>query len=384
MKKRKVKLFASIASLGLVVAVMGVGVWAATQQAVRVSSQVSFTATSVAADITLQVHNNKDLVGANAGDPNGTNFSKMDIVEKASISQQLDDKGKYKYDENLTLTNLGTGEDTATAGTNGVEQYVARFVNDTAKTFYDNRVYLKVADKDEDGYLNVGAQVVYEFIIKAHASSAPIYYELYADLSDKPIPGTDYTIDEVFDVTVTDTYLHKTADDDFSQTTNVTEDRTTNVKISNWTTAPAGGTTTDPNAIQPDITGDNTGKEEATLPDDSEEVLDYEYGEERRITVTYTVRDFDGDATLYQGISYTMTSLELGDIYIKVANSGTNLNNLPDFNDTINKDVIDKVVDWETNKKENIDGEVLGETEVYPPVQGDDEGDEQQGGEGQG
>lgn len=371
MKKRKVKLFASIASLGLVVAVMGVGVWAATQQAVKVSSQVSFTATSVAADITLQVHNNADLVGANAGDPTGTGFSKMDIVEKASISEHLDDKGKYKYEENLTLTNTAVGENDETIGSLGVEQYVARFVNDTAKTFYDNRVYLKVADKDEDGYLNVGAQVVYEFIIKAHASSAPIYYELYANLSSAPISGTDYTIDEVFDVTVTDTYLHKTADDDFSKTTNVTESRTTNVKISNWTTAPAGGTTTDPNAIQPDITGDDTGKKPATTPDNlkGEGAIIHTYGEERRITVTYTVRDFDGaSSALYQGISYTMTSLELGDIYIKVANSGTNLNNLPDFDDTINKAVIDKVVDWATNKKENIDGKVLGDGEQYPPV----------------
>lgn len=367
MKKRKVKLFASIASLGLVVAVMGVGVWAATQQAVKVSSQVSFTATSVAADITLQVHNNAQLIEDNEGDPNGTNFSKMDIVEKASISEELDAKGKYKYDEELTLTNTAAGEHGETIGSLGVEQYVARFVNDTAKTFYDNRVYLKVADKDEDGYLNVGAQVVYEFIIKAHTSSAPIYYELYANLSDETIPGTEYTIDQVFDVTVTDTY-----NTTFSKTTNVTESRTTNVKISNWTTAPAGGTTSDPNAIQPDITGDETGKVEATLPDDSEEVLDYEYGEERRITVTYTVRDYDGaDKHLYQGISYTMTSLELGDIYIKVANSGTNLNNLPDFDDTINKEVIDKVVDWATNKKDNIDGRVLGASEQYPPV--DDE-----------
>ncbi|MBQ2713802.1 MAG: hypothetical protein IJF22_02370 [Clostridia bacterium] len=371
MKKRKVKLFASIASLGLVVAVMGVGVWAATQQAVKVSSQVSFTATSVAADITLQVHNNADLVEANAGDLNGTGFSKMDIVEKASISEELDDKGKYKYKDTLTLTNTAVGENDETIGSLGVEQYVARFVNDTAKTFYDNRVYLKVADKDEDGYLNVGAQVVYEFIIKAHASSAPIYYELYANLSSAPIPGTDYTIDEVFDVTVTDTY-----NTTFSETTNVTESRTTNVTISNWTTAPAGGTTTDPNAIQPDITGDSTGKQKATTPDNlkGEGAIIHTYGEERRITVTYTVRDFDGaSSALYQGISYTMTSLELGDIYIKVANSGTNLNNLPDIDDPINKNVIDKVVDWASNKKTNIDGRVLGDGEQYPPVDVDDD-----------
>ena len=75
MKKRKVKLFASIASLGLVVAVMGVGVWAATQQAVKVSSQVSFTATSVAADIKLSVNNAVLPTGVEATSEEGKKYA---------------------------------------------------------------------------------------------------------------------------------------------------------------------------------------------------------------------------------------------------------------------------------------------------------------------
>jgi hypothetical protein len=55
MKKRKVKLFASIASLAMVVAVMGVGVWAATQQSVTVSSNVKFEATGITGTVALKV-----------------------------------------------------------------------------------------------------------------------------------------------------------------------------------------------------------------------------------------------------------------------------------------------------------------------------------------
>lgn len=54
MKKRKVKLFASIASLAMVVAVMGVGVWAATQQSVAISSTVGFQATGIEGTVALQ------------------------------------------------------------------------------------------------------------------------------------------------------------------------------------------------------------------------------------------------------------------------------------------------------------------------------------------
>ena len=53
MKKRKIKLFASVASLAMVAAVMGVGVWAATTQSVNVTSTVQFSATGIEATVTL-------------------------------------------------------------------------------------------------------------------------------------------------------------------------------------------------------------------------------------------------------------------------------------------------------------------------------------------
>ena len=344
MKKRKVKLFASIASLGLVVAVMGVGVWAATQQAVKVSSQVSFTATSVAADITLQVHNNKDLV---TGNPNtetgGTGLSTMDIVDKASLAltekegQPISPDAPYEYDVTKTLTNTGEGEDTATPGTNGVEQYVARFINDTEKSLFENRVYLNIADKDEDGYLNVGAEIVYEFKIKALESSAPIYYDITANLFDTKIKGTNYTINQVFDVTVTDTKEGLTTTP--TDTTLNETDTIDTVHITNWTTGGVADTTQDGNAIQPNGTGVDT---------------EVGYGEVRTITVTYTVKDLAAsdptNFTGYQGISYTMKSLELGDIYIKVANNLKNLEQLPDYAEERPEFPFDTTLDWTAPK----------------------------------
>ncbi|MBR2433276.1 MAG: hypothetical protein IKB21_01555, partial [Clostridia bacterium] len=58
MKKRKIKLFASVASLAMVAAVMGVGVWAATQQAVTVSSTVGFNATGIAGNVKFGAYGN--------------------------------------------------------------------------------------------------------------------------------------------------------------------------------------------------------------------------------------------------------------------------------------------------------------------------------------
>lgn len=354
MKKRKVKLFASIASLGLVVAVMGVGVWAATQQAVKVSSQVSFVATSVAADITLQVHNNTTL-------PNSSAKGVNDIVELASLADPAETGDKYKYYEAKALMDKDTLD--------GKQQYVARFVNDTAKTFYENRVYLKVADKDEDGYLNKGAEIVYEFKIKAHNTSAPIYYELTANLLHTQIPGTDYYLDDVFDVTVTDQYNDTITNTTYDEIGSE-DDPLNQVMITNWTDGYDDATTADPNAIQPGVT---TGDGKVTEDTPTDENLTYSYGEVRTIKVVYTVKDLGEDAEEegdpfygYQGISYTMTSLQLGDIYIKVANNGKNLDGLPNFGTEITGDNMDKKVDWTTDKKDNYDG-----IELTPTTQGD-------------
>lgn len=369
MKKRKVKLFASIASLGLVVAVMGVGVWAATQQAVKVSSQVSFTATSVAADITLSVNNAVRPADVTAESPEGQKYAKgmeYDIVKEATLSydNKIDEETGEETDayapsdlpkhflySEKAITQGQDGEYTIEAGAADVDfgparaqdRYVARFINDTEKTLYENRVYLNLQDKDEDGYLNKGAEVVYTFKIKALDSSAPIYYDITADLFPTPIGTTSYKIDEVFDVTVTDTKdaLTTPATDTTygEQSTDPTLDV---VNITNWTEGYTDPTTEDDNAIQP--------------------------GETRTITVVYTVKDLtevDAEAyATYQGIAYTMKSLQLGDIYIKLANNLNNLNQLPDNNQE-GEFPFDNKVDWEKPKDQDpfdaIQGEPAGE-----------------------
>ena len=51
MSNRKSKLFASLVSLALVIAVLAVGVWAATTQSINVTTTISFSATGVSGSI---------------------------------------------------------------------------------------------------------------------------------------------------------------------------------------------------------------------------------------------------------------------------------------------------------------------------------------------
>ena len=55
MKKKHFKLLTTMASLLLVVSVMAVGIWAATQQAFKLSSNITFTATGIQANIYAKV-----------------------------------------------------------------------------------------------------------------------------------------------------------------------------------------------------------------------------------------------------------------------------------------------------------------------------------------
>ena len=386
MKKRKVKLFASIASLGLVVAVMGVGVWAATQQAVKVSSQVSFTATSVAADIKLSVNNAVAPTGATTEEQaKYAAMKEYDIVKRATLSHEyktgegIEPNTQYAPSEELVDVLYSESEITATTDPDthvttytqaespaavdfGKDRAQARriayFTNDYAKTLYENRVFLELQDKDEDGYLNIGAQVVYTFTIEALTSSAPIYYHITSNLFATEIFEPDPTtanpnpdpvrIQDAFEVQIFDNGTlvagnPGSADDTYTPkaigpSTKVsaatrTETANPTTTLTNWTDG-ITDTTTDQKAIQP--------------------------GETREIQVIYTVKDMDGtESALYQGISYTMKSLELGDIYIKLANNGNNIADLPDYVPGINGDTtnaegegFDKFVDWITGKEE--------------------------------
>ena len=74
MSNRKSKLFASLVSLALVIAVLAVGVWAATSQSINVTTTISFSATGVSGTIsatlegveTTQYYNSTNATGGTA------------------------------------------------------------------------------------------------------------------------------------------------------------------------------------------------------------------------------------------------------------------------------------------------------------------------------
>ena len=80
MKRRKIKLFASVASFALVAAVMSFGVFAATAHTVGVTSTVNFTATGISGSISGVVSNNADE------NPTLAYYTSNNTVEGTAIS----------------------------------------------------------------------------------------------------------------------------------------------------------------------------------------------------------------------------------------------------------------------------------------------------------
>ena len=102
MKKRKIKLFASVASLAMVAAVMGVGVWAATSQAIGVSSTVSFTGTNIDATITLAVE------GKDAATAGMVNLPSAATWTFAAADSEVTTAAVEKKSVDLTLIDANT------------------------------------------------------------------------------------------------------------------------------------------------------------------------------------------------------------------------------------------------------------------------------------
>ena len=127
MKKRKIKLFASVASLAMVAAVMGVGVWAATSQAVAVTSTVQFSAQAIAANVTLKV--------------TGTEGEGANIIKET--------EGNYTYKTATEIANwaFNADEDTLAENTKTVDY--------------------QLVDGNENAAIDAGATIVYEFVITA-------------------------------------------------------------------------------------------------------------------------------------------------------------------------------------------------------------------------
>ena len=159
-----------------------------------------------------------------------------------------------------------------------------------------------------DMFAAEGAKVVYTITIEALSSSAAIYYDILANLNANTfgleVGGSMYKVQDVFEVQIFDT--NKTLESNLAT-------GATNATLTNWadgaddkTPTPAAAA----NVIQP--------------------------GETRTIQVVYTVKDLSATITGYQGISYTIPELQLGDIYIRLANNGANIDGLPEWVQNIN------------------------------------------------
>ena len=146
MKKRKIKLFASVASLAMVAAVMGVGVWAASQQAVAINSTVGFAATSVDATIKLKVFGT-----AATGEQTVENI--LDTAASGSAT-------------------VGGQEATTTA------QQVATITAGDEAQLWEQSVALTIVDTDGNGYLNAGSTITYEFEV---ASASGFQYSIVVE-----------------------------------------------------------------------------------------------------------------------------------------------------------------------------------------------------------
>ena len=165
MKKRKVKLLASIASLVLVFAVMSIGVWAAATQSVSVSTKVTFTATGVSGNIsgtltgldsTTYYYNSTNATGGTAVEftpssaalpawnlgaetaltINGTEGQAADIVYSFTIANSSTTDAIVAAIEDLTVgTNLEiisvTQDDQPVSGTTGTYNLTNIAVSDS-------------------------------------------------------------------------------------------------------------------------------------------------------------------------------------------------------------------------------------------------------------
>lgn len=105
MKKRKIKLLASLTSLVLVVAVMAVGVWAASSAKVNITGNVSYTATgNIKSTITLTENSKASTITPTISEGEGTKpvASAGKLVFNGSEAADL--TGTFTLGSNGTIT----------------------------------------------------------------------------------------------------------------------------------------------------------------------------------------------------------------------------------------------------------------------------------------
>ena len=173
MKKRKIKLFASVASLAMVAAVMGVGVWAASTQAVNVSSTVQFNATGIAAQVAFQASGNG--------------------LKAATLPSEL--------------TYVGAQDDATSADAKANKVILGEFGVADTTTAITNSLHIQLQDADGDGFVNAAETVVYTFTITPDAAGVGIAYNVVVTNGNTSFDITATTCEaastDAFDITVT-------------------------------------------------------------------------------------------------------------------------------------------------------------------------------------
>ena len=146
MKNKKFKLFASLTSLVMVVAVMAVGVWAATQAKVTIGATATFSATGIAATVSEQGGSDLFTVAQNQVNSD---------VASGEASWELE----FTIDDETTTATL--------EGKTIVKTLV--ITNDGA-----NDVYYKVAPKGTAPTADASKIAVIKVEVESHESATPI------------------------------------------------------------------------------------------------------------------------------------------------------------------------------------------------------------------
>ena len=150
MKKKHFKLLTTMASLLLVVSVMAVGIWAATQQTFKLTSSISFQATGITADVYAKI----------SGD-----FKE----NSASLASKSINNESYTH-----ITTFAQGDDTNTS---------------------ESKLIFEFDDQDEDGFLqpynaepsegqSAGEHVKLSLVFVNISDANDIYFNIEAIISD--------------------------------------------------------------------------------------------------------------------------------------------------------------------------------------------------------
>ena len=116
--KRKFKLFATVASLCLCLALMAFGVYAATTVTYTASGSVKYVVTDVKADFTLKVERSSTKGTKRESTATAATLDPSADGSKMTWESQVREKNKKSYDEDGNITNPG-GQDPALTDTIG-------------------------------------------------------------------------------------------------------------------------------------------------------------------------------------------------------------------------------------------------------------------------